>query len=89
MTSSFDKGRSDGVAARLTKPASTSRIPPITIFFAKVEFDFILDYPHDGRTSHSFGAPLLIEPFPPPKVVWQASQPRRSAGVIIAYRPYC
>ena len=45
VISSFDNGESAGAAARLIKPASTTRAIPNTIFLAKLGFDFIAGYP--------------------------------------------
>jgi hypothetical protein len=43
--SSFDNGWSAGAVARLSQPAIISRATPTTIFFPRLEFDFIAEYP--------------------------------------------
>jgi hypothetical protein len=48
VISSFDSGWSAGAAATLSQPAIISRAAPITIFFPKLDFDFIAEYPSLG-----------------------------------------
>ncbi len=57
--SSFDNGWSDGVVARLSKPATMSRATPTTILVPRFKFNFIAEYPLPLALPNPMEAPLI------------------------------